>query len=378
MAQALLFYGKVQLMLDSRAVIRLIRQLGPRTLLDVLRRPDISATYSSELLGVVTNTYSGMEYHAFAAFSLRGHEGTKLKNDEEALHFELVRNGFDRSIARAFCAGFFKAVTPRALTGKHFVHDGITNAVRREFNQKSFILDAFRQVVSSIAPTYRLPNELELNLIDNDLGFAASNNIDWQELDANYKYRPTAQDKITLALILSHIQDSIADLLFASHYGGDFFTSEISSSIARIKLKTLSNKATDNQRRQTEFHELLFPDLPTVEEVIDSGERDFKEFLKILKKGRKFKDWLAASSPDEGLVREYINAQARTHWSEKAPTKVARFLFTTLLDASIAPKNPLDPMGPAGFLDSLLGDRILGGWRPNHFIDGRLRPFLKA
>jgi len=32
----------------------------------------------------------------------------------------------------------------------------------------------------------------------------------------------------------------------------------------------------------------------------------------------------------------------------------------------------------AGFTDNFLVEKLLGGWRPNHFVKGRLQPFIRG
>lgn len=57
----------------------------------------------------------------------------------------------------------------------------------------------------------------------------------------------------------------------------------------------------------------------------------------------------------------------------KAPVKALRNFFS--LGTGCA-----DPIGGvvSRAADAFLLDRFLKGWRPNHFVDGRLKPFLKG
>lgn len=378
-AQALIFYQKVHLFLENQSVFLLIKQIGPRPFLDLLRRPDVSAVYSEELLCVVTNTYNSMEFHSFAAMKTVGFEEERFKNSEDTLRRDLVRKGIDAQVAKAFSKDFFKLVPVRKLSGKHYTPEGIPEAAKREASDPALLHASARIILATIAPQYKPPEPIQFDIIntDND-GFVVFNNLDWQNIDAAYKDRPTPEDKITIALVLDYIQQSISDMMLAAHYGGDFITSTQSSRIAQIKYEHLTRRAQKNSAMQNEFLDVVLPEIPSIAHQIDSGQRSFGEFLKLMKKAQKFKNWLGSGNPDEGLVREYIKAQSKQDWTESFPTKVGRFLFTSWVDSGLAASNPADPMGPAGALDSFLFDRIFKGWRPNHFIEDRLKPFLNG
>ncbi|MFG6428652.1 hypothetical protein [Roseateles sp. LYH14W] len=378
-AQALLFYQKVHLFLERQSVVHLIKQIGPRPLLDLLRRPDVSAVYSEELLCVVTNTYNSMEFHSFAAFTTVGFEEKRYKNSEDTLRHDLARAGIDDQVAKAFASGFLKLVPIRKLSGKHYAPDGLPKATKKEVSDSALLHAAAKIVLSTIAPKYKLPDPIQFDIIDTDKdGFVLFNNLDWQHVDSAYENRPTPADKITPALVLEHIQQSISDMMLAAHYGGYFITSSQSSRIAQTKYEHIAKRAQKNSAMQTEFFDIVLPEIPSIAQQIDSGDRNFPEFLKLMKKAQKFKNWLGAGNPDEGLVREYIKSQSKQDWTESFPTKMGRFLFTSWVDGGLAAGNPLDPTGPAGAFDSFLFDRIFKGWRPNHFIEDRLKPFLRG
>jgi hypothetical protein len=50
-----------------------------------------------------------------------------------------------------------------------------------------------------------------------------------------------------------------------------------------------------------------------------------------------------------------------------------RYAFTLALDASIPVAGMI-----AGFVDNFVLEKLLSGWRPNHFITTRLHPFVKS
>ena len=93
----------------------------------------------------------------------------------------------------------------------------------------------------------------------------------------------------------------------------------------------------------------------------------------LLKEARKFKDWLQQQEPSVSLIHEYYKALEKETWLDKLPTKAIRFLIFTgggLL---------VPALGSLGLsaADTFLVDRLLGGWKPNQFVNGPLKDFAR-
>jgi hypothetical protein len=107
-------------------------------------------------------------------------------------------------------------------------------------------------------------------------------------------------------------------------------------------------------------------------EVIDSGERNFDEFLTLLDRAAKFKSWLHATNPDENLIRTYMRDISSESWIQRLPAKSLRYVITQALEAS----NPIVGL-ISGVVDNFLLEKLFSGWRPNHFVSNQLTNFVK-
>jgi hypothetical protein len=128
------------------------------------------------------------------------------------------------------------------------------------------------------------------------------------------------------------------------------------------------------------FQEMRLPEGRKIRECLNSGERNFADFLKVLDNAGRFKQWLAERSPDENLVNEYFKAITTETWIEKLGTKAFRWALTTGLGAAV---EAMHPTGLAvavaqgvSLFDATLLDRLLKGWRPNQFVEGKLADFV--
>jgi hypothetical protein len=212
-----------------------------------------------------------------------------------------------------------------------------------------------------------------------DGGYFVDTDLDFPNLNAAYHtVVPASHSSITASYLLAHLLDARADTFFAAYYMAEPVTVPISSDIMRLKhFEFLRRKDISSDDLEL-FHELIVPEFPTIREVINSRERSMQEFLVLLDEAARFKKWLTDAHPDVGLVQSYQKEVTKKSWVETLPGKAIRFVVAagTGLGASAA-------AGSAGGLsvgaaNTFLLDRLLKGWRPNHFIDGPYRRFVSG
>jgi hypothetical protein len=95
--------------------------------------------------------------------------------------------------------------------------------------------------------------------------------------------------------------------------------------------------------------------------------------LVLIDQAARFKDWLKTVNPDEGLVRTYIKDVTSEGWIQRLPAKSLRYVLTLALDST----NPVAGI-LAGVADNFIVEKLLKGWRPNHFIANKLEPFISG
>lgn len=122
-----------------------------------------------------------------------------------------------------------------------------------------------------------------------------------------------------------------------------------------------------------ELREIVLSGSPTIREVIDSGERSFDEFLKLLDKSHRYREWMQGLNPDEKIVKAYWRDVTAEKWFQQFPTKIIRYLICFGVDAIDKPTGL-----SLSVIDSFFLEKIIGGWRPSHFIENKLKPFLNT
>ncbi|MBX7169324.1 MAG: hypothetical protein K1X74_23530 [Pirellulales bacterium] len=371
-AEALLFYQNVHLLIDMGSLGNLVRQLGVGNLLTLLNRSDCSAVYCEEILGTQSHAVGPLNAHAYAAFTLIGHDGVGMfKTREDRVAYMLRSKGVSASDAKRFARLFLRVAPPRKLSGDYYVPGGITAAARHDMADPSFVNPAINTALALTPGAQTLGAMLQFDIQDSDLGMYVFNNIDFAAINARRAALRPPLEPVTVAHLLTHILEARADLALASFYGGDFATSEVTSAIVQIRYADIFRRQKLNQEELASFHQVTLPDYPSLRETIDSGQRTFKEYMVLLDKAAKFKEWLRSANVDEGLLRSYMASISKEGWIQSVPAKTVRYVFTQTLEAF----NPLLGVATA-VADNFIIEKLLSGWRPNHFVEYRLAPFI--
>jgi hypothetical protein len=163
----------------------------------------------------------------------------------------------------------------------------------------------------------------------------------------------------------------------------EIITSDLSSRIIANRFGSLFRKRLKNSEQISAFQDVFLENSCALLEAINSGERTFSEFLDLIEKSTKFRDWVGARNPDENLIREYGNAVSAQSWIEKLPRKSIRFALVTLgglASEAIFPTGGVGTMIGVGIgaSDTLLLDRLARGWKPNQFVERHLKLFTST
>jgi hypothetical protein len=370
-AEALLYYQKVHLVIDRGTLFQLVKQIGIDCLKQLLRRPELSSVYCEENLGTHSTSVGVTQFHDYIAFSLTGDQTRKLNSAEERLAYELERQGIPRKGAKDFSKWFSIRVPNRKYSGNHFVKGGIPAAARRDLSDTEYVREAVQQAITASSEGYRMHEVLQFELMHTEQGYCAFSNIDFTAINSHRAKMTPPMEAVTVAHFLSNILEARADLAMASYYGGDFVTSSVASSIIRVRYAELLRRSQLNAESRQQFVDVLLPDAPSLSEAVDAGERSIEDFFRLLDKGGRFKNWLGAVNPDDNLVHAYIRDVTSEPWTQGIAVKTLRYALTTALGF-------VGPVSGAvsGIADSFVVDKLLSGWRPNHFVVKNLSPFV--
>jgi hypothetical protein len=370
-AEALFFYQNTRVIFGYGTLVSLAKTGSIGDVVALVKEGRLQAVHCEENLGTATNSHGASKAYDFGAFTMVGHGDERGKNRAERIEIAFRQNGLDVGDAKAQAQSFIDAVPLKSLTKDDYVKGGISNAARADARDTATLKGLLRAGLAAVPGGYDAGDGLHADYIQSDLGYFLFTNIDFDGVNRRRANMCPALEPLTPAYLFNLIQESRADMHLAAFYGGDFATTTSNSALVRWRQAHLFERADLNRQAREQFAELVLADYPSVRDVIDSGEQSFSEFRKLLDKSEKFKIWLAKTSPDQKLVSQYIEALKANTWADTAPVKALRYVFS--LGSGL-----VDPTAgvASGAADAFLLDRFLRGWRPNHFVDDRLKPFL--
>jgi hypothetical protein len=160
----------------------------------------------------------------------------------------------------------------------------------------------------------------------------------------------------------------------------ELVTTPLLSKLIQLRFSEVLQKRFQNANQLQLFQEATLGNTHAIREAINNGDAKFDDFLRVLEKAKKFKDWLKGVNQDFSLVEQYYSETTKATWIEKLPGKSARFAAFTgagLAIDAIAPTGlgTLAGIG-CGVVDAFYLDRFVKGWRPNQFIETTLKPFV--
>lgn len=374
LAEALFFYQNVHIILDYSSLTQLITTISMQKLLQLLSRKNVSAVYCEDILATQTQKHGMIEVHSLASIMISGDQTVgQLTNRRDRLEYILTKQGHNKKQAKALIEQFRKRVPIRKLTDNHYVEGGILNAAYQDLSDKDFIHEATKRTLIKEIGTKLPLGDYKFTLDVYNPNIYVNTNIDFSEVNRILKQNSSQIDVITPAYLIQNILVAKADTILAANYGGEFYTSALSSEIIQLRHNELLKRVNIDKKELNMFKEITIPNCPSIREVINSGERSFDEFLELLEKSNKFREWVHGVNPDEKIANAYLNEITSQAWVNKGPTKVLRYVLSTAIGA-------IEPISGAAFsaADTFILEKFAGGWYPSHFVNKQLKPFVSS
>lgn len=366
-AEALIFYGHVDIVGNGATIKYLLKAIPPLVLLDLLRSKRLTLRFLSDQIGVRTQNRQGTApLHNLITFSSPQHTIEKEPFD---LFYE---RRSDRLSARRFARSVIE-VTHGAFDASAVLASLMDSA------KTELIVSALLQAT---APEYENEVPLRFRLQKEHAGFTVDTNINFTKANSHYhKIISMDHSSLTPAYLLALIQGAHEELYFAGLLDSEIAVDSLSRAIHPYLISSVLEKRLASQSGINAFASLTLGSSHSIREAVNSGKVSFAEIIKLLNKADEFRDWLQSQPIDADLVKNYYDAVVRETWVEKLPTRGTRWgLFTA---GGIA----LDALGLGGLgtalgvtlsaFDAFVLDKLIGGWKPHHFVEHDLKTVIQ-
>ena len=381
LAEAMLFYRHMHLVLDGPALLTLVQAVGIDHLTSLLQRKKVSAVFCRDQVATQTQQIGPLAHHRFTTIEISGRqEQPKVKYTardeiEDSLKAFLKLSGRK---ARKLTDEFLSVVPVKRLSSSDFLSGSSTSLVEAataDIHDSNYLVEAIALALKSTPGFAGFSSPLALEVQPTHAGFVVYSNLDQilQKTNDARTRLPVSLGPVSVAALLTQVLTARSDMLVAAHYGSDFRTSQIGTNLLNLRCNELLRRSEIHTGEIDQFQEVVVNEGRALKEVMDSGERSFVDFLKLLEKAKLFQNWTSGIHPDSSMVAEYLRENSREGWIGGLPSKILRFAVSSVADSVV------QGAGTAfGVADAFLIDKICKGWRPNHFVERRLKPFVNG
>ena len=367
-AECLLFYDRVFVVLNHKGFESLARICGPHTLWGLLADGPLQIIYQENRLGVATQKLNGTDYHGFVAFE--GQQYAAQNFVVKTMQELLGKSGAGRRFGKKVCDRIMK----RRFDPKR-AFDWVEQ-VSNNGDSDHLV----RELLATFAPAYPLHDDLRFRVYREGDRYAIDSSVDFDLADRSYRAIVTDDSHLTPAWLLSHLYEGQANLAAAAETASEVGADPVEALLAKAQIEVCVKRARSGAARIQLFQEVLL-DARSIGEATASGQRNFEDLRQLIDEAAKFRDWVRNQQPESSLLKEYTKACTSISWAERLPNKARRFLLFNAVGAALG--LTLDPLTGVAVgvglnaADTFLFEKLVSGWKPSQFVAGPFTSFVR-
>jgi len=355
-AESLLFYRTVNLIADKFTLPELFQMCGVEEVKEPIKMGRLNLYIKESHIGVPMYTHGGLETYDVQTLS------SPDITQESIVHESLIEIGLEDKNAKQQTKEILDLSTSYKYDLKFY------DEINTDLKDGNYLGKSIAATINYWNPNASLTGD-KIKATYYQVGTYGPFKMHKLEtnLDLN-QYK-----NVTASGIILNMAESRGNLHIASHFESEIADKPLYSQIMQAKFNSLVELFNKNQIGISQFQEIVLVDYKAIGEALKNREIKFKDFIELLQKADKFRDWLEKIEQDKNIVAEYLKAVISETWVDKLPSKGVRFaLFTgagILVDA-IMPTGLGTAAGISlGAGDTFLLDKVLKGWKPNQFVD---------
>jgi hypothetical protein len=387
LCEALVYYGRVNLIVSSGSLADLVIKFGYENLIKYLDLGVLELVYEQHTSVVLTRS-NPLPVHSFQTISLaRTAQGRRIDSPADEM---------ERTFIQAMGRGQRTRSIIRDLAMRLVVRDSSADVLvqaKQDALDLPYLRKALLEILAVLVPEYRVPTNLEIDVLEVEGGIVLGTNLNMTEINRLYHHRvsPT-HSSITPAYLLAYMLDTRKEILYSSAASSDLWLSSAHAALLKARVETLFQRVAIN-RQHVDYFQMVEFQGRSVQAAIRQGERTPSELVAFLENEEtiRFKAWLVEQNADAGLLREYDRAVlSQIGFTQRLPFKASKMVTFAALGA--VADVALGTMGLSSVVaagmgiaadvalsssDEFLLSKIRGGWKPNQWVDTVADEFLR-
>ena len=347
LSESLIYYQHSNLILDPGSFPEALMKIGYENMIELIKEGDLSINLNAQALGV--GNPEGNKY-IISAFSSKNHnKGRIIKESTEKL--------WGRSIqSRNRKKHLFKLIGEYKYSKDY--NTLLANEVLDIENFKDSIVTKSKGKVKR--------DEIELDIKKDNNGFF--------EIQSNCEQKLIEDSAYLICTGSGLLYDSIT-------HNSELVTNSTIATYPASRIQRLINKRKETEEQIVNFHKFVLPEFSDLKSTVDSGAKEFNEFMELWREAKKFKYWLKDEEPNVELLTAYVRKISENSWLDKIPLKTLRWILFTGIGFAVGNviggvAGTIATVGVDLFDDLLLEGIIKKNYKPNQFVENDYKDFL--
>jgi hypothetical protein len=372
LVDSMLFYSKVTVLAHKEELVVLLKYFGEDFLKELINSGRLELHIRENILGSML--FEGDRY------------GVSLFAAKDKTYSSILYEAHRETIKNSTRNGKFSEEFSQ-ITQPFNYDDGITSQIKTDFENQNLLKKLLPVYVKSLLPEFQVPEQIDIEIIkDGSFGpfdaLSLNTNLDIDGFNKKSKeVKGDGHHDFNYSGFLLALAESKGDIFISLYYESELVTTKLYSEFINQEFEDIIQRRIKSQENLNLFGEYVLTNCHSIGDAFIQGIISKKELMFLLEKADKFREWLSKVPDDKNIIGEYYRETTKETFVDKLPVKTTRFMIFEGIGIT------LDVMGAGGVgtaiatglsaLDNFVLDKLLQGWKPNHFIENNLKPKIK-
>ncbi|MBK7699864.1 MAG: hypothetical protein IPJ39_14650 [Saprospiraceae bacterium] len=294
LSESLIYYQQSNLILDSGSFLGALRIIGYENMVELISEGELSINLNSQSLGA--GNYEGTKY-MISAFSSKNHSKDRIITDA-------TENLWGRNILKQQEKHLIR------LIGEHKYSKEYINLLAAEILD----IENFKDSIVTVSKGVIERNAIEIEVKKENNGLF--------DIKSNCDTNLISDSAFLICTGSGLIYDSMT-------YSSEMVTNSNFSTYPASRLQRIIDKRLNSEKQISNFHKFVLPEFYDLQSTVDSGVKNFDEFMELWRQAKKFKVWLKDEEPNAELLSSYIKKISEDNWLDRLPVKTLRWILFT-------------------------------------------------
>lgn len=346
LCESLIFYQNTNLILDPGSLPEALSYCGYENLNELLRSGELTLNFSNQAFGA-----GNVEGNKFIISTFTSDEQRKTLSIKKAVETVYGRGIKSQNMTKHL----------NRVIGNHIYSEKYQELSKKELSNDENLISA----ITILTQGELNKDNVKLSIEEAERGlYNIESNID------NTIIRDSAH----------LISTGVAQIYDAEMNNSSLIGNYKISNYAENKINKIVQRRKADEDQIKAFHQFVLPEYYDLQGTINSGSKEFNDFMELWREAIKFKSWLKNEEPTVELLTAYIRKISEKTWMDKLPSKNVRWLLFagigTLLGGEIGGTAGTAVSLGVDYLDDLILNRLLNNWKPDQYIQGDYKDFL--